>query len=249
MSSTFVGDLRAALEVTNDEKYTANESRPDLKFTYTALKPDAFKPVEDNKLYALMLNDVKFNVSKCSTVFFAAVHITMYDILHSGLVIENDFDVTVNGVTTSYSGGHLVAHALYVKQEDGKMSTKLCVSMCSNRPGVFNELALVVKNAASYTRAMSPGFVSSTPCFQLVEKLRSEISKPFDLHWAKRLKEKVEKLGDNMTNCAIFAGRIFYALAPAEDKEEIAIKGTLRVFKELNFEEGSVSPYISAIKK
>ncbi len=99
---------------------------------------------------------------------------------------------------------------------------------------------------------MSPGFVSSAPCFQVVEVLQKEISKPFDKNWMNRLGEtekEVPTLGDNETNCAIFAARIFYTLAPSEDKNEIAIAGTLKVFKDLGFDESKVKPFVSAITK
>ena len=181
--------------------------------------------------------------------FFAAVNIPQSNIFHSGLLIENDFEVTQNGVTKTYPKGHLMAHAMFVKNGD-ELGTKLYVCMCTNREAAFNELACIAaKNAESYTRAMSPGFVSSTPCFQVVEKLQAEIRKPFDKYWKERLTEKAEKLGDNVTNCAIFAARLFYSLAPATDKQEIAVKGTLKVFQELGYSEAMVKPYISAITK
>ena len=123
--------------------------------------------------------------------------------------------------------------------------------MCKNRDAVFNELALVFKNSEYYTRAMSPGFVSSMACFQLVEKLRGEIRKPFDKDWSESLTEKVEKLADpcDVTNCALFAGRIFYTLAPVADRQDIAIKGTIRVFQELEYSEDVVKPFMAAITK
>lgn len=51
-----------------------------------------------------------------------------------------------------------------------------------------------------------------------------------------------------MTNCALFAARIFYAVAPSADREALAIKGIISVFKELGFED-SVSEYIKDLKK
>ncbi len=251
----------STLEVTNDEKYKVDDSHSGKQLVFVCSKPEDFEVDDDNRVYSMKLNDasaglVRFKVSKCSTVFFAAVHVSKYNLLHSGLVIENDFEVTMNGSPTTYKGGHLLVHAMFVKSESG-LGTKLLVCMCSTRDAAFNELAtlIYVKNADYYTRAMSPGFVSSTPCCQVVDLLKNEISKPFDKHWATRLSEsekdlpEVPKLGDNDTNCAIFAGRIFYTLAPSEDKYEIAIAGMLKVFKELSFEESKVKPYVSAITK
>ncbi len=253
--------LQSTLEVTNDEKHKVDDTHSGKQLVFVCSKPEDFEVDDDNRVYSLKLNDesaglVRFKVSKCSTVFFAAVHVSKYNLLHSGLVIENDFEVTMNGSTTPYKGGHLLAHAMFVKSESGlDLGTKLLVCMCSTRDSAFNEMATLIKNADYYTRAMSPGFVSSTPCCQLVELLRKEINKPFDKHWATRLSESMKdlpdapKLGGNDTNCAIFAGRIFYTLAPSEDKDEIAIAGMLKVFKELGFEESKVKPYVSAITK
>ena len=255
MSSTFVRDMRVALEVTNNEKQKVNDSHPDRVLYFSCLKPDDFKVDEDNSVYAMKLHDcfsdslIRFKVSKCSTVFFGGVNITKNGLFHSGLLFENDFEVTQNGVTDTYPKGHLLAHAMFVRKEGADdLDTMLLVCMCKNREAAFNELArIAAKNAEYYTRAMSPGFVSSTPCSKVVEKLQAEIRKPFDKYWRERLTQKTEKLGDSMTNCAIFAARIFYSLAPTEDRQEIAVKGTLKVFQELGYSESTVKPYISAI--
>ena len=243
--------LSSTLEVSNDgEKYTIDESHSGRELVFQCMSPEDFQADSDDSVYALKLNDssagmVRFKVSKCSTVFFATIYTkTAYP--HSGLVIENDFEVTVNGSTTTYKNGYLVAHAMFTRS-GSTLSTRLLVCMCTTRNAAFNELAVVFKNAGTYTRAMSPGFVSSTACFQLVETLRKEIRKPFDQYWDKRLTEKVEPLGDGITNCAIFAGRIFYSLAPSQDCKDSAKEGIQKVFKSLNIEASAVSPYISAL--
>ncbi len=242
--------LSSTLEVTNDEKYTVDESHSGRELVFQCSDPEDFQVDTDNRVYALKLKDssaglVHFKVSKCSTIFFAAVY-TKTGYLHSGLVVENDFEVTVNGSPTPYKGGHLLAHAMFIRN-GSILSTKLLVCMCSTRNAAFNELAIVFKNAGTYTRAMSPGFVSSTPCFQLVETLRKEIKKSFDPYWDKRLTEKVAALGDDVTNCAIFAGCIFISLAPSQECKDVAREGIKKVFEALNIEASAVSPYVSAL--
>ena len=238
--------LRSALEEYNETKHRADDGRCYTRAEYIAYQPEDFKPDADDRIYALRLNNTRFKVTCCSTVYFAGVYVPRCSILHCGLVIENNFYVTENGVTSQYS--HLVVHALFVKQANGDLKTKLIMVFCNSRNDTFNELAIIVKNCQDYNRAMSAGFVSSIPCFTLIEHLRSEIKKPFDKDWAKRLNEKVEKAGNNMTNCALFAARIFYAVAPSADREALAIKGIISVFKELGFED-SVSEYIKDLKK
>ncbi len=85
--------------------------------------------------------------------------------------------------------------------------------MCSTRAAAVNELATCINNNADYyTADTSPGFVSYTPSCELVRVLQTEIVKPFDTYWRRRLKKsekaEISKLGDNETNCAVFAGRI-----------------------------------------
>ncbi len=42
---------------------------------------------------------------------------------------------------------------------------------------------------------------------------------------------------------------LLHVSSPSEDKNEIAIAGTLKVFKDLSFDESKVKPFVSAITK
>jgi len=263
----FASSLRSSLpkpddRITDDpEKYSLRGSVASDKL-YFVLKPDDLEVDEENRVYALKITNsgkdlVRFRVTKCSTVFFVAVLMKAsattlgleWQFPHFGLVVENDFEVTekINGVstTTKIRNGCLVAHAMFVQPE---YSTKLLVALCANRDDAFNQLALVGGKNCTYQRAMSPGFVSSMACFQLVEKLKAEIRKPFDKEWDSRLSGKsTTSLGD-VTNCATFAVQIFYSLAPDDDKEKIVVEGMKAVFKRFEMLD-KAAPYLSALKK
>ncbi len=234
-------------------------NRPGKQFVIVCSKPEDFV-VDDDKYVLKFCNDVsepvRIKVSKCSTVFFTAVnvHVSTLNIPHCGLVIENDFEVTINGSTTTYKGGCLILHAVYKKSESSLgLSTQIFVCMCSTKAAAVNELATCINNNADYyTADTSPGFVSYTSSCELVRVLQAEIVKPFDTYWRRRLekseKAEIPKLGDNETNCAVFAGRIFYTLLPpSEDKNDIATARTFEVFQRLGFEESKVTPCLSAI--
>ena len=111
MSTSFVRDMRVALKVASMEKQRVDEDHPDRVICYLCSQPDDFTVDEENRVYAMKLNDrfsdsiVRFKISKCSSVFFAAVNVPNMNVPHCGLVIENDFEVTQND---------LLAHAMFV---------------------------------------------------------------------------------------------------------------------------------------
>ncbi len=110
---------------------------PGKQFVIVCSKPEDFV-VDDDNYVMKFCNDVsepvRIKVSKCSTVFFTAVnvHVSKFNIPHCGLVIENDFEVTINGsiLLHIYKEGCLILHAVYKKSEsrlDLMQYTDFCV--------------------------------------------------------------------------------------------------------------------------
>ena len=67
--------LRSALEEYNETKHRADDDRCYARAEYFAYQPEDFKPDADDRIYALRLNNTRFKVTRCSTVYFAGVYV------------------------------------------------------------------------------------------------------------------------------------------------------------------------------
>lgn len=223
-----------------------------------AKTPEAVKEDEVDRAFALCINDVRFEVKSCCTIHLAVIAAKPTDIhvatkpefaIHAGVLLENEnkFFVTENGNTREYS--HLVAHALYYEKSKDDWRSKLMVTVCNSRDTAINELQNVYKSEKYCSPVISSGFVSAMACFSLIQHIKFELNKPFDRLFLTRLSEGAEKAPDGVTNCALFAARLFYALAPSDDKEEIAVKNIRKTFKEIGLPETVLDKYIEDVRK
>ena len=221
----------------------------DQKYTCIAKTPEAVKEDEVDRVYALCINDVRFEVKSCCTIHLAVIATKPTFAIHAGLLLENTnkFFVTENGNTREYS--HLVAHALYYEKSKDDWRSQLMVTVCNSRDAAINELQNVYASSEYRSPVISAGFVSTMACYSLIEHIKSELNKPFDRHFMTRLREGAEKAPDGVTNCALFAARIFYTLAPSDDKEEIAVKNIRKTFKEMGLPEKVLDKYIDDVRK
>ena len=221
----------------------------DQEYTCIATTPEAVKEDEVDRVFALCINDVRFEVKSCCTIHLAVIATKPTFSIHAGVLLENEnkFFVTQNGNTREYS--HLVAHALYYDKSKDDWKSKLMVTVCNSRDAAINELQNVYKSEEYHSPVISSGFVSAMACFSLIQHIKSELNKPFDRHFLTRLSEGAEKAPDGVTNCALFAARIFYALAPSDDKEEIAVKNIRKTFKEMGLPEKVIDNYIDDVRK
>ena len=220
----------------------------DQKYICIAKTPEAVKEDEVDRVFALCINDVRFEVKSCCTIHLAVIAATKPTFaIHAGVLLENEnmFFVTQNGNTREYS--HLVAHALYYEKSKDDWRSKLMVTVCNSRDTAINELQNVYKSEEYCSPVVSSGFVSAMACFSLIQHIKFELNKPFDRHFMTRLSEGAEKAPDGVTNCALFAARLFYALAPSDDKEEIAMN-IRTTFKKMGLPETVLDKYIADVQ-
>ena len=218
--------------------------------SFVVRSPEEVKEDETNKVYALCVcKGVRFRVKSCSSVRIAVISIEEPKRIHSGLILKNEskFFVTHGGKETEYS--YVVAHALY-HSEDEALRPTLMIEFCDSESEAVNILQKVYAVGNFFTPALSKEFVSKMPCFELVKAIKSELNKPFDKLWKERLQKKAEEALDSVTNSALFATRMYNALAQDDDnKEEKVIEPIKEVFKAADISEDMIDTYIDDLRK
>lgn len=206
-------------------------------------------------MYAVQFEDGidgwhKCTLDRCSTVYFVAVKKKDKPKYapHCGLLLENTFQLTKpDGTASEHS--YVLIHAL-PSLNQGK-STYLLVNFCDSKDAAFRELAKVFKkDPKGFENSISPGWRSSKSCADVISHLQSEMNRPFDPHWQSRLDDDDTSTKADMasvTNCAMFASRIYYVLAP-DGRKEGAIKEIRAVFQKLGIPETKIKKFESLLK-
>lgn len=197
---------------------------------------------EDDPIYAMIIRSWRCEVKKLSTVHFVAVRSRDRDKStfppHCGLMLKNKFYLENGEENKRHEFDYLLAHAFIKdvpREQDDRMCTKLVLFFCNSREEVYQQLQGVHKNYSEADRAMSPGVESYTSCATLVGLIKKELRKPFDVNWAQHLKGNTGKCSDDVTNCALFAARIFKHLTPSSEQND-CFEYIQRAFREINLD-------------